>query len=509
MHNLTERWCPIGMWSAALCALIASAGCSATSPSPSFIEPAFGSPCQSFDCSNHGTCTAAASATPACTCDAGFAGAHCEHEVCGSGSHWDSSHRCVPDQSCAAQPSDPCGAHGICDDGTGVLLCQCDPGYDGPRCNLCVSGYGRNQFQECVVLTIAAGGAGGAASTAFSVGAAGSPAAGGGVRAPGDAGADAHADADAGADADADAGGPRCAAETCNHHGACDDSGGTPRCTCEPAFSGAHCDACASGFHDDDAGSATCTTDAQCSSTTCSGHGTCDASTGIVVCTCDSVHTGTACAACASGYHADGSGGCAANQRCQTGSCPTHATCADTTGVVVCSCTDGYTGSTCSTCASGIRLQSVGPIDFNSRLDFPTSVNNCLASLQSLSTNGMTLSSIDGDGTVWECGPSTIYGFGSLHVALEAGATHPALIVFDAPVASLSFDYAARLGPLSVQLSADGQALTTLSQINNGTGSLSFTFATPITRFAALSLSGSTSQIALDNISFELATCQP
>jgi hypothetical protein len=176
--------------------------------------------------------------------------------------------------------------------------------------------------------------------------------------------------------------------------------------------------------------------------------------------------------------------------------------------MIVCTCADGYTGVSCTGCAPGYQQVSVGPVDFNSEIDFPASVNNCLADANPYVASGMTFTSVGGDGTVWLCGPSSLYALGSKHVALEAGAMFPAEIAFDAPITSLSFDYAARLGPLMAQFLGDGQNLTTVGQINNGMASLSFTFDPPISRFGILSLAATTSQIALDNLSYQSTTCQ-
>jgi len=40
---------------------------------------------------------------------------------------------------------------------------------------------------------------------------------------------------------------------------------------------------------------------------------------------------------------------------CQPNSCSGHGTCADSTGAVVCTCAEGYTGAACSECAAGYQ----------------------------------------------------------------------------------------------------------------------------------------------------------
>ncbi|PKN55440.1 MAG: hypothetical protein CVU56_21410 [Deltaproteobacteria bacterium HGW-Deltaproteobacteria-14] len=84
-----------------------------------------------------------------------------------------------------------------------------------------------------------------------------------------------------------------------------------------------------------------------CAAVTCSGHGTCDATSGDAVCACEA------------GYAADGTD-CANIDECTAGTddCGTNATCTDTDGAFTCACAAGYTGdgATCANideCAAG------------------------------------------------------------------------------------------------------------------------------------------------------------
>ena len=72
----------------------------------------------------------------------------------------------------------------------------------------------------------------------------------------------------------------------CNNHGTCQMSstGGDPVCSCTGNFVGERCDACAPGFHG--AGDA-CVANVPCQDSSCSGHGTCDSSSGAPQCYCD------------------------------------------------------------------------------------------------------------------------------------------------------------------------------------------------------------------------------
>lgn len=147
--------------------------------------------------------------------------------------------------------------------------------------------------------------------------------------------------------------------------------------------------------------------------------------------------------------------------------------------------------------------------DFDQLAYFPASVNTCTAYALPLRLDGMTFRSIGGDGTVWECGPNLLYTLTSRHIALEAGARLPAEIAFDTAITSLRFDYAARLGPLNVELLGDDKVLTSLWQVNNAKASVALDFKTPVVSIRIRSKTGVTSQIALDNIQYQSAACKP
>jgi hypothetical protein len=67
--------------------------------------------------------------------------------------------------------------------------------------------------------------------------------------------------------------------------------------TCTASGSDFTC-SCDAGFHDD---AGACVMDTTCSDTTCNGHGTCDDSNGIT-CSCEASYTGTFCTDCAMGF---------------------------------------------------------------------------------------------------------------------------------------------------------------------------------------------------------------
>ncbi|MCC6337970.1 MAG: hypothetical protein IT380_28755 [Myxococcales bacterium] len=146
---------------------------------------------------------------------------------------------------------------------------------------------------------------------------------------------------------------PTCAtlATTCSDHGTCGDGSGAATCTCTTAYSGPTCAACATGYQDND-GDGACT--AACQSSSCGTHGSCADSTGTTVCTCAPGYAGALCNACATGFQDnDGDGACTA--ACQSSSCSAHGSCTDSTGTTVCTCAAGYAGALCNTCAMGFQ----------------------------------------------------------------------------------------------------------------------------------------------------------
>ncbi|MCK9459148.1 MAG: hypothetical protein M0R80_05875 [Proteobacteria bacterium] len=284
------------------------AGCSHTTPE---YNPDAGpdtdtseSCAENDPCGEHGTCDDT-SGVVQCDCEAGWSGEFCDE--CAPGWHAEGA-ECVLDESCL--PSS-CSGHGTCEDASGVVLCDCEAGYVGTYCEGCDDGYHFNGEGNCV----------------------------------------------------AD---DSCLADSCSYHGTCDDATGLVVCDCDEGWDGDFCNSCAPGFHAEevegaDAGSdETCVLDQTCLPTSCDGHGTCEDSTGVVVCDCGTGYTGQFCADCDTGYHEDG-GGCVLDEACPTtGACSGHGTCDDTTGEAICTCDLGWDGDTCSTCAAGFHDDGAG-----------------------------------------------------------------------------------------------------------------------------------------------------
>ena len=114
------------------------------------VEPVYSDPCHFFPadgCSNNGECHGNELGEPICLCKVGYGSSNCG--VCEEGFHLDSRALCVTDRLCSEQPSDPCGADGECVNMSGVLSCDCEKGYGGPRCSLCANGYARASDGKC------------------------------------------------------------------------------------------------------------------------------------------------------------------------------------------------------------------------------------------------------------------------------------------------------------------------------------------------------------------------
>ena len=90
-----------------------------------------------LDCGQHGTCSDS-SGIARCACTDGYAGVLCEQ--CAAGYHQEAGD-CIADENCQANT---CSNHGDCDDNSGIVICICDQGFAGDRCEDCKSGFQDN-----------------------------------------------------------------------------------------------------------------------------------------------------------------------------------------------------------------------------------------------------------------------------------------------------------------------------------------------------------------------------
>lgn len=145
-------------------------------------------------------------------------------------------------------------------------------------------------------------------------------------------------------------------AEFCNGHGICEEEEDGLACSCEGEYSGKQCELCNAGFMRDSDGD--CVTAQPCDDLDCGDRGTCILVNGTdPECACDDGYAGSDCGECDTdnGY-VPGSGeafvcveGCGASAE----PCSGHGTCDDSSGEISCACDAGYDGEDCSECADG------------------------------------------------------------------------------------------------------------------------------------------------------------
>jgi len=530
---------------AALALSCALCTCADDAPrSASIVSPVYGDGCRFVQCSPRGACAEDPDGAPVCLCDVGHTGERCT--TCEPGFHLDALDRCVPDKSCAEQATDPCGAHGRCDDSQRVIACQCDEGYEGPRCNLCRSGFEPDDHAQCLQLVLVPDGA--QMPTPMQPPPPTDPpdspiSPPPGTCGPVDCSDSGRCDTSSGAivcachqgyagprcdqcgdehrrDAtDACVPAQRCAPERCSGRGSCDDSSGLASCTCEPGFAGERCELCAAGFHPDGLGS--CALDEQCMPSTCAGHGTCTVAGGIASCSCDVGYAAPHCERCASGHHRVGEL-CVADEVCADASCNRAGTCDATSGTIRCICDEGSWGERCQSCARGLyyrdptsgECREIGcadrpspPVSFEGLIGFPASQDTCQTGVP-FNTVALTMTSSAGHGPLWACGPSRAYGLETKHVLLEAGASDAAQLIFGDGIVELRFDYAAP-SALELEVRADGVPMTqAITAARRAIGQARYTFAVPIKVLELRNSGPTTALVALDNIDYEYAKCQ-
>ncbi|HVZ34516.1 MAG TPA: hypothetical protein VG963_18935, partial [Polyangiaceae bacterium] len=148
---------------------------------------------------------------------------------------------------------------------------------------------------------------------------------------------------------------------------------------------------------------------------------------------------------------------------------------------------------------------------FDGAAGFPNTTDSCV-SQSSLTLDDAKFSSLGGNGSVWLCGASSIYGIMSQHLALVAGPSQPARISFAAPVISLSFGFAARSFAasqgLALEVAGDDHVIGSIMQDASKVGSWSHHFDAPIAVLSLRSLGQNNQEIALDDLVFEPAMCK-
>ncbi len=243
-----------------------------------------------------------------------------------------------------------CSGHGAEESAGGSSTCSCFDGYTGSWCESCAAGYQDNDDNgtcspSCDALSLACGARQYCDDTDGSAEC---------ICELGYAGADCTECASDYQDNDGDSVcEPSCAhAELgCNDHGTCNDSSGTVVCQCDAGYQGENCNDCVGNYQDNDH-DGTC--EPSCASQTLDcGHGACDDSSGQVTCSCDEEYTGQYCDDCAPGYQDnDHDGSCLETCATAAYTCSGIGVCADTSGVAKCDCNDGYHDDGAGNCIS-------------------------------------------------------------------------------------------------------------------------------------------------------------
>jgi cysteine-rich repeat protein len=318
--------------------------------------------CTSTACNGHGTCDDSGGSAQ-CSCDAEYTGDWCDG--CAAGYH-DLGGTCVGDLLCSE--FNPCN-RGTCDDSDGNITCICDENWAGEYCQLCAPG-AHNEFGECELDTLCFSGTCSNAGTCDDSGLElvcvcdeGYT----GARCESCAGAY-HRDVLGACVADESC----TAGDPCGTNGTCTDFEGVLDCACLPGWGGATCDVCAAGYHDD-AGS--CIPDEVCDPDSCNMHGTCTVPSGLVQCGCDEGYTGDACESCDVGYSDDGNGGCAS--QCGDGVLAGNEACDDGPANSDTSADACRTDCSLPTCGDGVQDSGEGCDDPGSVPDCTYGLTSC------------------------------------------------------------------------------------------------------------------------------------
>lgn len=137
-----------------------------------------------------------------------------------------------------------------------------------------------------------------------------------------------------------------CRGIECNDHGECVVNNGEPVCICEEGYAGELCEERGEGYYDD---GDECVENESCDEESCSGHGTCDNSTGKIGCTCNEGYAGDQCELCDHGFqNNDNDGVCRPDCATSGFDCGLHGVCEDATGTASCVCVGCWGGPGCS-----------------------------------------------------------------------------------------------------------------------------------------------------------------
>lgn len=236
-----------------------------------------------------------------------------------------------------------CSQHGECTTQDLRPVCECDAGYEGVSCGQCADGFHRDAADACVEDDVCADDSCGAGECSIVAGrlTCTCPV---GVAGPACTQCAAGFHDDAGVCVQDE----RCLDNTCSRQGTCDDTTGVVVCSCDPGFGGRFCDV-------DEAGNQTCPDVDNGGVEPCGIGGTCNDSSGRLRCDCDTGYTGAQCEVCYPGYVDDGTGACVLSAACAATTCFNAGECSLDNGAISCACFTGFAGDFCDTCADGFH----------------------------------------------------------------------------------------------------------------------------------------------------------
>jgi hypothetical protein len=247
-------------------------------------------------CGSHGTCLEGSALTgDSCSCRPGYSGLVCQ--ACAEG-YQDNNKDGVCTASCGATT---CPANMACSDSTGTARCACSGNRTGVNCDQCPAGWMLRTSDNTCVQTCAV------------------------------------------------------SSTTCGTKKTCDPTQGI--CVCRAEYTGDLCDVCAGGYQDNDR-NGTCS--ASCLMTTCPMGQTCTDTTGTARCACPPNRTGTNCEQCLSGWVMRPSDNTCVQTCASVSSCGARRYCDETQGAPICVCQAGYSGADCSACATGYLADGAG-----------------------------------------------------------------------------------------------------------------------------------------------------